>query len=148
MAPYFFCFVCVWTYMRHYINLRIIYSILTEYSEIGPYELNWETQQYKCTLSKVITLSLLCSLQAVNLFWLFLILRIAYRFVASNEEMKDDRSDYEESEIEEDTAKEVKKLPNGDANGAANGHVNGSLRATGSNTKLTNGSAGVLRDRN
>lgn len=150
VAPYFFIFVCIWTYLRHYINLRILWSILTEYSEVGPYELNWETQQYKCTLSKWITFSLLASLQAVNIFWLFLILRIAYRFVSAKE-LDDDRSEYEESEVDEDAVRDTVKTPNGSANGyakmTANGHANGTATTTGVNTKPANGSAGALRDR-
>ncbi|KAL2257191.1 hypothetical protein VTK26DRAFT_542 [Humicola hyalothermophila] len=99
-GPYYFTFMCVWIYLRHYLNLRILFSLFTEFKTVGPYELNWETEQYKCTLSFVITLFLLSALQALNLFWLFFILRIAYRFVVHNI-AKDDRSDAEESEVEE-----------------------------------------------
>jgi len=107
--------MCVWIYLRHYLNLRILVSLFTEFKTVGPYELNWETQQYKCTLSFVITLALLSSLQALNLFWLFFILRIAYRFVVHNV-AKDDRSEAEESELEDTPAPAV-------ANGAANGEA-------------------------
>lgn len=49
----------------------------------------------------------------MNLFWLFLILRIAYRFVASwGEVVKDERSDYEESENEHEVQQ---KASNGKA---------------------------------
>lgn len=49
----------------------------------------------------------------MNLFWLFLILRIAYRFVASwGEVVKDERSDYEESENEQEAQE---KAANGKA---------------------------------
>lgn len=85
--------------MRHYLNLRILFSLFNEFQTVGPYELNWETGQYKCDLAFWITGSLLSSLQALNLFWLFYILRIAYRFVVHNV-AKDDRSDDEESEAE------------------------------------------------
>lgn len=99
-GPYYFLFMCVWIYLRHYLNLRIIFSLFTEFKTVGPYELNWETQQYKCTLSFIITLALLSSLQALNLFWLFFIFRIAYRFIVHNI-AKDDRSEAEESELED-----------------------------------------------
>ena len=33
---------------------------------IGPYELNWETEQYKCWIAQYITFGLLASLQAEN----------------------------------------------------------------------------------
>ena len=97
MAPYFAFFIGVWIYLRHYINLRILWAVLTEYATVGPFELNWETQQYKCRLAQVITFTLLASLQAVNLFWLFLILRIAWRIVASSV-VADERSDDEDDE--------------------------------------------------
>lgn len=121
-GPYFFVFMCVWGYLRHYVNLRVLYSVLTEFKTVGPYELNWETQQYKCWIAQYITFALLASLQAVNLFWWFLICRIAYRFIRYST-ADDDRSEYEESDAEETGDKKgAKKTPNGKANGNA---VNG-----------------------
>lgn len=108
----------MWGYLRHYINLKILYSILTEFATVGPYELNWETQQYKCWISQAITFALLAALQAVNLFWWFLICRIAYRFVVANE-MDDDRSDYDDSEPEEVDDKAEKE--NGKSTATPNG---------------------------
>jgi acyl-CoA-dependent ceramide synthase len=91
--------MCVWGYLRHFINIKILYSILTEFRTVGPFELNWETQQYKCWISQYITFALLASLQAVNLFWWFFICRIAYRFIVYKD-ADDDRSEYEPSEDE------------------------------------------------
>ncbi|KAI0971824.1 TLC domain-containing protein [Xylaria arbuscula] len=130
-GPYFFVFMCVWGYLRHYLNLRIIWSLFTEFKTVGPYELNWETQQYKCDISFVITLALLSSLQALNLFWWFFIVRIAYRFVVYNT-ADDDRSEAEASEAEEEVEAGDEKtsvsqpLTNGHATGV-NSHANGSL---------------------
>lgn len=103
LQAYFFA-LCVisWIYLRNYINLRILYSILTDYRTIGPYGIVWETEQYKGPLSTVITFTLLALLQLLNIFWLYLLLRIAYRFVVQGH-AKDDRSEDEESEV--DTAK-------------------------------------------
>ncbi|KAL7823437.1 longevity assurance proteins LAG1/LAC1 [Trichoderma gracile] len=106
VAPYFATFVAVWIYMRHYINLRIIWSLFTEFRTVGPFELNWETQQYKCWISQYITTALLASLQALNLFWLFYILRIAFRFIR-DKEATDDRSE-DEDEDENETEKPAK----------------------------------------
>ncbi|KAI1247240.1 hypothetical protein MGN70_011127 [Eutypa lata] len=100
VEPFFVLFMCMWIYLRHYLNLRIILSLFFEFKTVGPYELNWETQQYKCSLSFWITLGLLASLQALNLFWLFFIVRIAYRLVVYKQ-AEDDRSEADESEIEE-----------------------------------------------
>lgn len=130
MGPYFALFVCSWVYLRHFLNLKILFSILTEFATVGPYELNWETQQYKCLLSQVITFSLLAALQALNLFWLFFIIRIAYRFVFLNV-AKDDRSDEEDEDVEEDekpknVSEKGEKAPLLEkTNGHANGHSNG-----------------------
>ncbi|KAK4157100.1 TLC domain-containing protein [Chaetomidium leptoderma] len=133
-GPYYFTFMCMWVYLRHYLNLRILFSLFTEFQTVGPYELNWETGQYKCTLAFVITLTLLSSLQALNLFWLFFILRIAYRFAVHNV-AKDDRSDAEESELEEET--------NGTANGTAAAVANGTAKsyAAAAVASTTNGAA-------
>lgn len=109
VGPYFAFFIGVWIYLRHYINLHILYATLTTFKTVGPYELNWETQQYKCWISQLITFGLLASLQAVNLFWLFLILRIAKNYVFSHV-AQDERSDNEESEDED--MKEPAKVNN------------------------------------
>ncbi|KAI1815887.1 TLC domain-containing protein [Poronia punctata] len=130
-GPYFFVFMCVWAYLRHFLNLRIIWSLFTEFKTVGPYELNWETGQYKCDIAFVITLTLLASLQALNLFWWFFIVRIAYRFVVY-QTAEDDRSEAEQSDGEEteDTAEKksaAQPLLNGQTTGA-NGHTSGSLK--------------------
>jgi very-long-chain ceramide synthase len=89
----------VWIYLRHYINLKIIWSLLTEFRTVGPFIVDWENGQYKFWLSQYITTGLLSSLQALNLFWLFHIVRIAYRFMKDTT-LEDDRSD-DEDDLEE-----------------------------------------------
>nr|UWK20526.1 longevity assurance factor/sphinganine N acyl transferase subunit 1 [Trichoderma rubi] len=100
VAPYFATFVAVWIYMRHFINLKIIWSLFTEFRTVGPFELNWVTQQYKCWISQYITTALLASLQALNLFWLFYILRIAFRFIRDKEATDDRSEDEDDEEVE------------------------------------------------
>ena len=117
VGPYFALFAGIWIYTRHYINLCILYATLTEFRTVGPYELNWETEQYKCWISQVITFALLASLQAVNLFWLYLIVRIAKNYVF-NTEWADERSDNDETGDEEVDQKKInheakKALENG-----------------------------------
>ncbi|EEH09909.1 longevity-assurance protein [Histoplasma capsulatum G186AR] len=135
IGPYFITFIGVWIYMRHYLNLRILWAVLTEFQTVGPFELNWETQQYKCRLSQVITFGLLSALQAVNLLWLFLILRIAKNYVLSDVR-KDERSeDEEEEEQEEDQqptlTKDAQVCGNvGTGTGAIGSANNGSADAT------------------
>ncbi|EER25160.1 Longevity-assurance family protein [Coccidioides posadasii C735 delta SOWgp] len=112
MGPYFAMFIAIWIYMRHYLNLRIIWAVLTEFRTVGPFELNWETQQYKCWISQYITFALLSALQAINLFWLFLILRIAKRYLLNNIK-QDERSDNEEEEEEVEDTPHNDKTNNG-----------------------------------
>lgn len=95
-------FIFVWGYMRHYINLRILWSLLTEMETVGSFELNWETQQYKCWISQYITFALLATLQSVNCYWYFLILRIAKNYVFAGVK-KDERSCDEDSDADSDS---------------------------------------------
>ena len=90
-----------WIYLRHYLNLRILWSHFTEFEPVGPFELDWETQQYKCWISQYISASLLASLQGLNIFWLYYIFRVAYRFVFLHA-LQDDRSDNDEAELAEE----------------------------------------------
>ncbi|KAJ5502104.1 TRAM1-like protein [Penicillium fimorum] len=113
MIPFYVTSMGAWIYLRHVLNLRILYSLLTEFRTVGPYELNWETQQYKCWISNLITFGLLAVLQALNLFWLYCLLRSAFKFLATGEK-KDDRSEPDESEIEKDEFEAV---------GGTNGHA-------------------------
>lgn len=132
--------MCVWAYLRHYLNLKIIWSILTTFKTVGPYELNWETQQYKCWLSQIITLTLMASLQAINLFWFFLICRIAVRFILYKT-ADDDRSEYEPSEEEtEERQRELKDSINETAN-AAQGVLAEATGVEKSEVKKRNGAA-------
>ncbi|KUI61904.1 Sphingosine N-acyltransferase lac1 [Cytospora mali] len=131
VGPYMMFFMCSWIYLRHYLNLRILWSLFTEFRTIGPFELNWETEQYKCWISQYITITLLSALQALNLFWLFFILRIAYRYVAFNvaEDERSDGEDELDDIIEEDEKAPLVANEKSKANGhAANGKSNGSTK--------------------
>ena len=99
-GPFFIFFMFVWIYLRHYINLRILWSVIFEFLNVGPSKLNWETQQYKCWISQPIVFGLIAALQLINLFWLFLIFRILYRYLFGGVK-KDERSDSEDEEITE-----------------------------------------------
>ena len=108
--------------MRHYINLRILWATLTEFQTIGPFELNWVTEQYKCRLSQNITFGLLATLQSINLFWLYLILKIALRII-TDDVKQDVREDGEDSEEEEEEAVEKKDTKSIKASGAESATV-------------------------
>ncbi|KAH8148479.1 uncharacterized protein LAJ45_07582 [Morchella importuna] len=104
IGPYFGFFIFVWIYMRHYLNLGILWSVLTEFKNVGSWELNWETGSYKSGLAQSVAITLLGSLQAVNLFWLWLILRIAKRYVLTSDAV-DERSEDEDESSSEDGEK-------------------------------------------
>jgi acyl-CoA-dependent ceramide synthase len=105
LTPYFFgTFVFVWIYLRHYLNLKILWSVLTEFKTVGDYTLNWDTQQYKCYISQPIVFFLIGALQLVNVYWLVLIIRILWRYVVGGV-AADERSDDESEESEEDDKK-------------------------------------------
>ena len=104
-GPFFLIFVVVWIYLRHYINLRILWSILTEFRSVGEWELNWDTQQYKCWISQPIVFGLLFALQLLNAYWLFLIFRILYRYIKGGV-AADERSDDEDEDSDTQTKKE------------------------------------------
>lgn len=138
--------MCAWAYLRHFINLKILWSILTEFKTVGPFELNWETQQYKCWIAQYITFGLLAALQAVNLFWWFLICRIAFRFLTKSN-LEDDRSEYEDSDAEVEGKDKLDKntaqangkpAPNGPPKLLVNGATPESFNS--SSTKVENGS--------
>lgn len=144
ITPFFALFVAVWVYMRHYLNLHILWAVLTEFRTVGPFEVDWEAEQYKFWVSQYITFALLGSLQAINLFWLYLIIRIAKTYVFSNA-LQDERSDNEEEDEIEESSPAI-----GDGNGVpiptllVNGHAskeNTDLIGNGSSTGLTNGNS-------
>ena len=105
----------------------ILYAILTTFRTIGPYELNWDTQQYKCWISQYITFGLLVTLQTINLFWLYFILRIALDMVVKDKDKvtdvrSDDEADEEGEQLEMVEGGKEEVLPEGSGNGM-NGHV-------------------------
>lgn len=109
----------MWVYMRHYLNLHILWATLTEFRTVGPYILDWETEQYKCWISQAITFTLLAILQAVNLFWLYLIFRIMKRVLTASV-LADDRSD-DETDGDEVQGQEKEASPPVAVNGHATG---------------------------
>lgn len=135
--------------MRHYLCLRIILSLFDEFKTVGPYELDWEAEQFKSPLSNAIAFSLLSALQALNLFWLFCLLRSAYRLVVYRI-AKDDRSEVEESELEELSREKVgsvnmsrkkdkasEMLSSTKGSGLVNRGASGFINVTGNETIVT-----------
>jgi len=123
-------FIGIWVYLRHYINLVILKATLTTFRTVGPFELSWDTQQYKCWISQYITFALLACLQSMNIFWLFFILKVAYNIVFAKV-VADVRSDDEdESEVEKDAKNKEGYLSGGEkAKAIEDSKTNGSIKA-------------------
>ena len=127
---YFTGFVFIWIYLRHYLNLVMISAVILPsgtFQNVGPFILDWAGQQYKCWLSQYITFGLLATLQSINLFWLYFILRIGWNAVFTSVQ-KDVRSDDEEDEEEEEpvaTEKANGKEKNDKSRPLTNGIANG-----------------------
>ncbi|KAJ7682702.1 TLC domain-containing protein [Mycena polygramma] len=90
----FAVFVCLWTYFRHYLNLVILWSVWTEFDLVPEYAQRWAPEEgiYLAGWMKYQVFIPIALLQAINLFWYFLILRILVRTILIAE-TDDDRSD-------------------------------------------------------
>jgi len=96
-AVAFSTFVCVWTYLRHFLNIKIIWSVWTQWKNVPEYSKRFEPKegvwmvwwiQYQIIVPIIL-------LQLVNLFWYYLILRILRRAVFGPG-LEDERSDDED----------------------------------------------------
>lgn len=112
-------------------NWKILISEFYEFKTVGPYILDWDTEQYKCELSHWISTVLLGGLQALNLYWGFLILRVAWRFGVKGE-LTDERSEDEDEEMDYENKREVGR-------GISTMIVKGRLEETSSVTPLRRG---------
>ncbi|BFZ57700.1 sphingosine N-acyltransferase lag1 [Savitreella phatthalungensis] len=110
-GPFFIFFVGVWFYTRHWLSGKILYSVVTEFETVGPWEVDWDKGLYKCWISQYVCFALLAAIYALNVYWFFLILRILYRFVFQNE-ARDERSDDEDEDDEEPPADAAHKKKN------------------------------------
>ncbi|CAA19018.2 sphingosine N-acyltransferase Lac1 [Schizosaccharomyces pombe] len=99
--PIFVIFVFVWIYMRHYLNFKIMWAVWGTMRTINSFDLDWAAEQYKCWISRDVTLILLTALQLVNIYWLILILRIGYRAFTTND-THDERSEDEDEEVSDE----------------------------------------------
>ncbi|KAJ7644087.1 longevity-assurance protein 1 [Roridomyces roridus] len=89
-------FVCVWTYFRHYLNLVILWSVWTQFDLIPDHARRWVWSEgvYMVGWMKYQIFAPLLLLQCLNLFWYFLIWRVAVRAIMTVD-LNDDRSDDE-----------------------------------------------------
>ncbi|GAA5985016.1 hypothetical protein JCM10908_002489 [Rhodotorula pacifica] len=114
----FVVFLVVWTYMRHYLNIRILQSVWTQFDLIPAEWRSFSTEKDWWLFSgfgsgaipswmRYQIFAPILALQLVNTFWSFLIWRILFR-MATGHKATDVR---EEDEDREDAAQELKAEP-------------------------------------
>jgi len=97
----FALFIMIWTYFRHYLNLRILWSVWYEFDLIpesskawkavdGTYLAHW--MRYQVFLPLVL-------LQLLNLFWYYLMMRILVKGIITRK-VDDERSEDEDEEAD------------------------------------------------
>lgn len=96
-TPYFAFFVGSWIYFRHYVGGITFWTLLTRYKSAITRAYAWENQPWKATSLHGVVVGLFGALQLMNIYWLYLIMRIAVK-VASGETPQDER----ETEEKED----------------------------------------------
>lgn len=106
-TPVFIIFMFTWIYLRHVVNIRILWSVLTEFRTVGDYVLNFAVQQYKCWISLIIVFVLIFALQLVNSYWLFLIFRILYRILFQGIQADERSEEEDESESESESVEQL-----------------------------------------
>ncbi|KAJ6626537.1 TLC domain-containing protein, partial [Mycena sp. CBHHK59/15] len=103
-------FVVVWTYFRHYISIRILYSLRYEFHLVPEHARQWNPRAgaWMALWMRDQMFYTLCVLQALNLFWYYLIIRVVVRCVSIMTAQTDDnRSDDEEDGDEEDADADI-----------------------------------------
>ncbi|EJU06038.1 longevity assurance proteins LAG1/LAC1 [Dacryopinax primogenitus] len=106
----FIWFIGVWTYMRHYLNLRMLYSVWTQFELIAPENREWDPPRgvWLAWWMKYQIFVPIALIQLLNIFWYLLMWRVLYRAVFGTV-IGDERSDDEdepESPIAEKLSKE------------------------------------------
>ncbi|CDO71250.1 hypothetical protein BN946_scf184908.g7 [Trametes cinnabarina] len=94
----FAVFLPIWTYFRHWLNWVILWSVWFEFDRMPEASKRWSPEDgaWMVWWMKYQVFVPLLLLQALNLFWYFLICRIAYRALReTGVKVTDDRSDDE-----------------------------------------------------
>jgi len=99
----FAVFVVVWTYFRHWLNLLMLWSTYTQFDLIPEASKQWSPKDgvWLDWWMKYQIFFPIAALQALNLFWYYLILRILVRSLSTG--VDDVRSEDEDDGEDEDT---------------------------------------------
>ncbi|KDQ12730.1 hypothetical protein BOTBODRAFT_188998 [Botryobasidium botryosum FD-172 SS1] len=106
----FAVFVCVWTYLRHWLNLVILYDLWTGFDKMPEWSRVWNPREgvWMIWWMKWQMTAALGFLQGLNLFWYFLIWRVLIRAVFTSN-LDDERSDDEDEVEPEAKAKKARR---------------------------------------
>ncbi|CAE7203639.1 unnamed protein product [Rhizoctonia solani] len=98
-------FAIVWSYLRHWLNLVILWSVWFEFDLISDRRLDPAKQLFMPWFAKYMIFFPIFLLQLVNLFWYLLILRILIRaiFAPDLDKVDDDRSDDEGDDADDES---------------------------------------------
>jgi len=94
-------FMCVWTYFRHYLNLRMLWSVWSEFHLIPEHAKQWKIDDgvWLPHQMRYQVFGPLVLLQLLNLFWYYLMWRILLRALITSQ-ADDDRSDDDDDKDE------------------------------------------------
>jgi len=100
-------FVIVWTYLRHWLNLLMLYSVWTDFDKMPEWTKVWNPSEgvWMVSWMKYQIFTPMLFLQGVNLFWYVFIWRILLRAIFTAE-LEDERSDDEGEDDEKEDKEE------------------------------------------
>ncbi|CAE6426849.1 unnamed protein product [Rhizoctonia solani] len=98
-------FTFVWGYLRHWLNLVMLWSVWFEFDLIPDKKMDIANELYMPWYGKYMVFLPIFLLQLVNLFWYFLIWRILIRaiFAPDLDKVDDDRSDDEGDDADDES---------------------------------------------